>query len=902
MDNQNISLKDLYFSFNGRISLASYWLHGVLILPGLFFLVGILYLGLWDFLPPDLNESLVLLKFIISSPIIVVFGVASLALIVKRCHDRNHSGWFILIQLIPIIGQVWYLAEICFTQGTKGENHYGKGPLKLNEKILTRGLLKRLELEPIELPRKENLFRIFNIIGLILSISIVTLCITYIQKELSYDRFHEKYDRIHRVGVNVQLNEYLNIVQTPYPMAEALVAEFPEIEKATRITRGVGKVSAMPENKQFNEEHIYFTDSEFTEIFSLQFIKGDVKTSLKDSNSVVITKEMAVKYFSDQDPLGKSLVFDDTFEYQITGVVEKWPQNSHFQFDFLAFLNPGLNQVENWGNFSYYTYILLKDNYSPSQLEIGLSEFTKKYLSTYLQSGGSFSFYLQPLADIHLHSQTTTELNTNGNLTNVKIATVAALLLLIFACFNFVSLLSTHIIENNSKSLDHNILISNRKKQFKKLITEAFLESLIGLLVAIGLTWILLQFTPSFLLNGLESSLSQTIILSSLIWAISIVLIYCAGFLFLVTFKYHVGTLIIKGGLTVLQTSIVLLLLICTFQVSKQLQFMKKKDLGFDMKDLMAIDLHDHAIYSDSIKAALLDNPDILYATAISSPVPPSYSSRFSIEGMEYDDSFMMQTIGGGIDILNILGIELLKGEDFSERILADRGSVTIINQTAARRIGVDPIVGKQLVMYTDQPYVYQIIGVMKDVHFNSLHGAIEPLAILIDKSERNNILLVKLNHDKNLSTITFIEETSRQFGINLPLRYTYLEDRYKNMYDVEERIARLLFFASFVTIFICCFSIYSLLAYLIYYRQRQKIPSPFLLHLILIPGLVYWASVISWPVAYILLVEWLDNFSYRVKLTEIPFIIAVLLFIGIFILITLFTYIRHLLLKGDEA
>ncbi len=894
MESQYISIKDFYFSFKGRISLGTFWLHGVLILPGLFFLISILYLGLWYLIFKEFSESIILLQIIISLPIFIVFGLASLALIVKRCHDRNRSGWFILITLIPIVGPFWYLAEIYLSSGTKGENRYGKVTLQLDEKIFTRRSLKWLELKPTESSRKDNLFRIFNIISLIISISICTICITYFQKEFSYDRFHENYDHIYRLGVNAQFKEHFTFAQTPYPMAEALVAEFPQITKATRITRAWMKVAPLSEQKQFNEEQIYFVDSDFIEVFSLQFIKGNEKTALIDTNSVVITKEMAVKYFGDHDPLGKLLVFDNRKEYIITGVVEKFPQNSHFHFDFLVSQNPDTNLVTNWNNFSYYTYILLKENTSPSQVEIGFPDFTEKYMSTYLQLGGSISFYLQSITDIHFNSKTSTELETNGNSTNVKIILAAGLLLLLFAGLNFVSLVSTRIIENSDNSFDNEIIKSTRKQRYKKLINETFIVSVIGFLGSIGLTRILLQFTSTILSNGLESSMGQTVFLSCMVWIILFVIMCCAGYLFLTAFSYHLGNLLIKGGLTILQVSFVLLMLTCTLLIFHQLHYMQKKDLGFDLKGLMIIDLHGLEIETDSLKTKLLDNPDIINVTTISGLIPPAYSTNFHIEGMPFENSFLMQTLGGEYDLLNILDIDLVTGRNFSESVPTDGVIETIINETAARRIGLEPVVGRLLRMYTDQLGDYQIIGIMKDVHFGSLHVNIDPLAIFINKSETNYFLLVKVKNNKFLSVISFIEETYKRFDISSPPNFLLLEDRYKKMNQQEERLVKILTFATIIELVICCFSIYSILAYLIYFRRRKKILSPYLLHIIITPALIYYSSVFSLTVAYILLDKWLHSFAYRVELTEVPFILAILIFLGISVLVTYLTFVYN--------
>jgi len=358
MGSKLISLKELYFSFKGRISLAAFWLHGVLILPGIFFLTSVLYLGIWELIFNEINENIIVIRFIISIPIIIFFGIASLALIIKRCHDRDRSGWFILIILVPIIGPFWYLAELYFSSGTKGANRYGSGPLKLDMSTFSKRFILFKDLETYKFPRFEFLFRLFNILGLVLSISIFTVCLIYFISETTYDQFHKNHKHIFRVEGSANFDDSFNFIFAPYPMADALVEEFPQIESAIRFRKELGEVASKSKSIQFNENQLFSVDSDIFEFFDIEFILGERESALTDTNSIVITRDIATKYFGSSDPRGEVLVTDYNKEFKITAVVEKFPKNSHFHFDFLVLLNPDINTVNNWNNFLYYTYIL----------------------------------------------------------------------------------------------------------------------------------------------------------------------------------------------------------------------------------------------------------------------------------------------------------------------------------------------------------------------------------------------------------------------------------------------------------------------------------------------------------------------------------------------------------------
>ena len=841
MESKFTGIKDLYFSFKGRISLAAFWLHAILIIPGFAFLASIIYQGILELIFNQINDNLVL-RLIISIPLFIFFGIASLALIIKRCHDRNRSGWFIFIILIPIIGPFWYLIELYFISGTKGENRYGKGPLRIDMKTFSSRFILFKDSYISKFGRSRVLFRLFNILGLILSMAIFTVCLTYYISENTYDQFHKNFKSIFRVEGNAYFDEPFSFIYTPYLMADDLAEEFPQVKYVTRFRKILSDVKCETESVQVDEDQFFLIDTEFFEVFDLEFVLGDRESALKDTNSIVITQNIAAKYFGNSDPRGEVFLVDYGKEYRISAVVEKFPQNSHLNFDFLVLLNPDINTVNNRYNFLYYTYILSEENSTPEEFKNGLADITKKYYSAY---DGNFSFYLQPISDIHFSQKSVSDLGTPGNLKKVKLVLASGILLFLFACLNFISLIITRLAENRDKNQETETRKITKKANYIQLIKNGFFGSLVALIVATALAWIIFLLTPGIIESGIESSFKQIVLLAAFVWIAFNFIVLIVGFLFLVVFQYHLGSVIIKGCLAIFQTGVAILFVAITIQVFAQVNFIKNKDLGFDVEDLVIIDITGCEINPATLQKTLTDNQAIESATWISTPLPPSSSANFSIEGA-YDNSLIMQVLIAEDDVFNILGIDLIAEKGSSKGIFT--GPEAVINETAARHIGnPKDLIGIQLINYYNPPVAYTITGIMKDVNLGSLHQASQPMVVLKSKPEVERFLLVKLESDQKADAVSIIEETSRNVRKGKPFEYSVLQDIYKNFYHKEDIFLKLLFFASLIFIITCCYSIYGILDYLIYYQTRERKVSPYFIHLILTPALIYYSCVISW-------------------------------------------------------
>jgi len=316
---------------------------------------------------------------------------------------------------------------------------------------------------------KHKVYSLINITGLAVGIICAFLILLWVQDETSYDRFHEKADRIYRVGARGVIGDtYNNQTGTPAPLAVALKNDFPEVEQTVRF-RNISNIFGRYGDKVFNEEKIIYVDSTFFEVFSFKLIQGDPKTALVKPMTIVITEETAKRYFGDEDPLDKVIVLNDQFDVRVTGVMSNIPDNSHFHRDiFLSMSSSGFSNNTKWMANSFKTYIVLREGYKPERLQAKFPDLiTRSVYSNYsdmFKGDSNWEYFLQPLTDIHLHSDLNAEFETNGNIAYVYIFSIAALLILIVACINFMNL-TTARSANRAKEVGLRKVVGSTRRQ-----------------------------------------------------------------------------------------------------------------------------------------------------------------------------------------------------------------------------------------------------------------------------------------------------------------------------------------------------------------------------------------------------------------------------------------------------
>ncbi|UCH94999.1 MAG: ABC transporter permease [Candidatus Aminicenantes bacterium] len=756
---------------------------------------------------------------------------------------------------------------------------------------------------------KHKGYSFINILGLAMGMVVCILIFLWVQDELSFDRFHKNSDRIYRV-VKEQVQssgEIFPVAVTPWPLGAALEQNYPEIINFTKfctIGRRLITYKSESGDKSFYENGVCLADPSFLEMFSFPFVKGDPATALSEGHSVVITEEIAEKYFGNENPLGKTITSNQRYDLLVTGVVKNVPQNSHLKFDFLIPLEPTLKNTTSKGNWfinNFYTYILLEKNVSVENL--------KKKVYSYLQRlfpENTTKLKLQALTDIHLHSNYAIDLYGASKDTSVYIYmfSLIAVFILLIACFNFVNLAvaraSTRALEVGIKK----VVGARRKNLIVQFFGESIFLTIISFIFALILVYLLLPLFNNLAGKELTLNLFSNNVVGPALLLIAIITGIIAGIYPAVIQSSFQPTNVIKGNfifgtgkpgssllrkaLVVLQFTCSITLIIGTLVVNKQLIYTQDRALGYEK---------DHMIYFPKIgemhskyhtfKKELLKNPSVYSVTTSSDRLTYSVHSTggFQWEGQNPDTQFMLYHFSVDYDYIKTFKMKILDGRDFSKEFTTDAvlGKAYIINEAALKAMDLKDPVGKKFIFWQKEG---SIIGVVKDFHFKSLHTEIEPLVLRIDPNW-DQYVFVKLRPENITDTLNYVKEVYKQFNPKYPLEYYFLDDQLNRLYDSDRRTFKTIQYFTFIAIFISCLGLFGLASFMAQRRFKEigirkvlgatisnivvKLSKEFLL-------LVVGANILAWPIAYFLLAKWLQNFSYRTTMSVGIFIFSALL------------------------
>lgn len=761
--------------------------------------------------------------------------------------------------------------------------------------------------------RKHKSFSLINILGLAIGLACGILITSYVFHELSYDKYHEKADRIYRLHSDLKISgEHLNIPKTSPPMAEYLVENYPEVLNAVRFI----PLSRMPvrhQNKLFSEDHIFFADNSVFDIFTFPFLKGDSGTALKIANSAVLTEEMAVKYFGSDDPIGKVLNINNEYDFNITGVLKNIPKNSHFVFDILCsfetLAQSESRQMRNWLSINYYTYILLHEGTDFKLLEQKLPEMIEKNVGGMLKTiKGEMAIYLQPLTRIHLHSNLMQEISGNSSIIYIYIFVAIAVFILAIACINFMNL-STARSTNRAKEAGlRKVMGANRSAIINQFLGESIFFCLISLVLALVLVELSLPFFKS--LSGIDLNIGYL----EHPWIIPVLIglavitgvvagVYPAFFLSSFhpvrvikgIFKTGSGSIRFRSALVVFQFFISVFLIIGTIGIFNQINFMKNKRLGFQKEQIIVIPISDESTLDSlhPLKEELKKNNNILSVSASSHiPGQTTYVNPFIPEGFSLQDMQYMGELYVDHDFIPTLGIELAEGRNFSPDLQTDIQNSIIINETAANKfVWKDPI-GKSIadVSVSGKLKEKTVIGVVKDFHIESLHKKVIPLYIGYT-THTLNMLSVRIKPERISETISFIERKMKQFDPIRPFDYLFLDDSFDAQYRSEEQLSKIFSYFAFLAIFIACLGLLGLASHAAEQRTKEigirKVLGASVSDIMILLSREFtkWiliANIIAWPIAYYSLNKWLQGFAYRMNITLTAFFLSGLISLGI--------------------
>lgn len=764
---------------------------------------------------------------------------------------------------------------------------------------------------------KNKGFTAINIAGLAIGLACFILIALYVVDELSYDRYNEKADRIYRVDADIKFggNE-LKLCVSSDPMGATLKKDYPQVEEYTRIYSSEGDKLVKKGNEYIDEQHIVYVDSTFFNVFTLPAISGNTKIALDEPNTVVITELTAKKYFSTVDAVGKTIEIDKK-PFKITAVIKDIPQNSHFHFDFMMSMKNVEYGFGNYLSHNFQTYIVLRPGTDYKAFEKNFPQVVDKYIlpqakqfmninsmDDFYKAGNMLAYHLMPLTDIHLKSDRFPELDANGNIQYVYIFAVVALFILLIACINFINLSTARSASRAKEVGIRKVLGTERKNLVFQFLTESTLMALISLVVAIGIAYLVLP-----LFNDIAAkSLTVNSIFSAKIFPFLIALPFLVGIVagsypafFLSKFK-PVSVLkgkinagfkksYLRSSLVVLQFFTSILLIIGTVVVYKQLNYIQTTNLGFNKDQVLIINGYNALGSNDeAFKNEVLNMPGVKSGT-ISGYLPVSGSSRndmsYSRESVQDSkNSLSSQTWRVDYDYINTLGMEIVKGRNFSKDFGSDSTAV-IINETAAKVLGYDDPIGKKIYTnYQDmngtRPVSYNIIGVVKDFHFESLRQNIYPLIMRLDHD--NGLASFKVNTANIQPLIKQIEAKWKTMAPGMPFSYRFMDDAFDNMYRSEQRVGEVAITFAILAIFIACLGLFGLVTYMAEQRTKEigvrKVLGATVSNLVTMLSkdflkLVIIAALIAFPVSWWIMNAWLQDFAYRISIDWWVFLLA---------------------------
>ncbi|MCD6564919.1 MAG: ABC transporter permease [Bacteroidales bacterium] len=763
---------------------------------------------------------------------------------------------------------------------------------------------------------KHKGYSLINITGLAVGIASAVLILLYVQDELSYDRFHEKSEQIYRVGLHGTIagNE-MKVGITSAPMAQTLVNEYPEVLNATRLFTFAGSPVVKYNEKSFVVEKYYFADSTFFDVFTVEFINGDPKTALNRSNTMILTRKTAEKIFGTEDPVGKTLlVGNDKEEFEVTGVVKEFPGNSHFNFDILTSIvsMPGANSPV-WVSNNFVTYIVLQKGFDYHDLEAKFPELVKTYvgpqlaqfanttLEEFFEAGNQWGYFLQKLTDLHF-SDLEFEIEPGGDMKHVYIFSVIAFFLIVIACINFMNLATAKSAGRALEVGIRKVAGASRKGLILQFLTESVILTFISLVLAIVLATLLI---PSF--NNIASKtlalnlLSDPLILSGIILIGLIVSLLSGSYpaVYLSAFK---PVKVLKGSLksgaknsrlrsilVVIQFSIAIFLIISTIVVYRQMNFIQNKDLGYDKENLLIIQrayaLQDQR---ETFIQELEKNSGIESVT-LTNFFPGSImgNTAYKPEGSTADDIRSINITNVDDKYHEVLNLKINRGRWFS-RDRADDSTAVILNEAAVKALGFEDPLNKKVMLLgggpdnTDLPL--QIIGVVKDFHYQSLHQTIKPLVIHYNRNEFGQFIGLKIHPENYQESINLVQKQWDTFVKDQPLEYSFLEDELASKYDDDRKTGIIFSIFAIIAILVSCLGLFGLASYTAEQRTKEigirkvmgaSVPVILLLLSREIIILMSVSTLISWPAAYFFTKNWLQNFAFRINPGVLTFFIA---------------------------
>lgn len=737
---------------------------------------------------------------------------------------------------------------------------------------------------------KNKLYSVINITGLAVSLAASVLLLLWVKDELSFDSFHKNTNRLFVTATQVEMNGKDNVFATqPGPLAATAQKEVPGIENFCRIANNNQYNLFKYNGKTFLEDKCAFADASFFTMFNFPLVKGNAAAPFADNNCVVISENTAKKYFGSDDPINKVLATSDTTVFRVTGVMKNIPSNSSIQYDLIFPITILKDITNQWGNYGYRSYFLLKPGTNPVVASKNLADMLRRYSN--IDFTKNMRFIFQPILQAHLYTPT----GKDSGMQIVQIFFIVACIILLIACINYVNLVTARAIKRAKEISMRKIIGAGKWQLFRQFMVESALLFLIALLFSIALIYLIMPVYNQLAGKTMAFNLFSPQVLG--VFGITmLVTLLLAGIypaLLLSSFKPQAAlkgqasskmgnNAIFRKVLVVIQFSFSIMLIASTIIIGNQLNYIRQKDLGYDKDNVITVRMRPElAQHYDAVKDALLKKAGVTGVTASSQGIMSIGSGTADIEwdGKRPEQkSFLINQVSVDRNVFSVLHLQLNQGKGFSGTP-ADSSNF-LLNETAVEQMGIKNPVGKRLSFHNVQGV---IAGVVKDFNFSDMHNKINPL-IMYFGPEDNRVMYVKTTTQNASAAVQSIENIWKQYCGNYPFKYNFMDETFNEMYKADRQVGKLFNCFAVITIFISCLGLLGLVTYTaetkfkeIGIRKTLGASTGNIISMLSrdFVQLVIISSVIASPLAYTAMNKWLENYQYRISINAWVFVTA---------------------------
>ena len=742
---------------------------------------------------------------------------------------------------------------------------------------------------------------VINVIGLSTGLICFILIFLFVKDELSYDRFHKNPEQVYRIVKDFVNDDKSRIpdATTPPALAPAVQKDLPEIAQTTRLFPSWGRRYVLEVGeKKMNEQGLMRVDSNFFEVFSFPFFKGNKQSAFKEPRSIILTESSAKKYFGDEDPLGKTIKLDIDMgtDYSVTAVLKDIPANSHFRFDFLIPLKFGNADLSTeWGWYNFYTYVRLKPGVDWKKFESKLQPLFKKY-----QPQNTNIFYSQALTDIHLDSRLKWELGTNGDRSYVHIMMAIAVFVIVIAGINYINLATARSSKRAKEVGIRKVAGAHKSLLVGQFLSESVLIVICSLLVSVIAAALILPLFNQLMEKNLSLFTVSNVNSWLVILAVAIFVGFAAGLypaFYLARFqpiqvlKTNILTVVkgafLRKGLVTFQFVISMVMITSIIVISTQLNYIRNKKLGFDKDNILLIHNVGRIPNKEAIKEEFKKLPSVKNVGGADG-ILGGQNWTNGVRAKDKREESLLNFLNIDYDFLNTLNVQLKEGRNFSRDYGRDSVAI-ILSETAVKELGLrEPVIGSQIVWGERDTTIYyaDVIGVAKDFHFSNFHEPIKPFGFVLDleRNSRLNTFFVKTLSGNLDQTLNSIEKIWKKMVPGQPIEYSFQDEQISSMHREETKFQQMFSYLTIVAIVIACLGLFGLASFTAEQRTKEigirKVLGASVHGLVSLLSkeflkLVIIAVVIATPLAWYFMNGWLQDFVYRISLNWWVFAIS---------------------------